>query len=268
MLAQMDGAAYPIHVGNDFFYSLALIGSGLNPLSWRREYGMRSLFSGISAVHPLTMYWGDALTASGSISQQNLVGLHDRYLSFSGANINATPSLTGPTWTTEATITGMQSAVSASWGTALKEIVVGGGNGHIARYDWVAKSAVGPVKTIGMTCVGVWWSARHGVYVSLHDTGPTLELRIWADTVLPVTVGTPVADAALTAGRRTRIRSRVLGANADPCEGEVVAWSLTGVGSLSAAASYTDAAGYAETYYSAPLDGAAASVTITAEVAI
>ena len=122
--------------------------------------------------------------------------------------------------------------------------------------------------TIGMSCLGLWWSAKHGVYVSLHNDGATLALRVWAATVRPAVVGTPTPDAPLSAGQRTRICAQVLGAHADSCAGEVVAWSLTGPGTLAPLASYTNDDGVAETWYDAPLSSGAEEIQISAEVAV
>ena len=93
-----------------------------------------------------------------------------------------------------------------------------------------------------------------------------VEARIWAKTVRPASVSAPTYSPVPAAGRRSTVTARVLGSFGEPCVGEVVAWSLSGPGSLALAATTTDEAGNARTYYDAPLDSAG-EPTISAEVA-
>lgn len=270
-LVQMDGAAYPVIDDRLLTYGLALLGSGSNPDGRPRWYGLADELGAFGEwdVDVVTLYKSAQFAAdTPSPLGHNYARLHDRYIYPIGGRIDWKPLDLSAGWVAETTLTGFANGVSLSWGTLSDEIIVGTTDGKVVRYDWVAKAFRGAVQQIGMSCKGIWWSALHGVYLSLHDAGTTLELRVWAATVQPASVSNPTPDATITAGRRTRIRSRVLGAHSDPCEGEVVAWALTGVGTLSSAASYTDADGYAETYYEAPLDAASAAIEITAEVAI
>lgn len=270
-VVQLDGAAYPVIDDRSLTYGLVLQGAGSNPRAGRRWYGLADEY-GVFAewdIDDVTLY-KSAQFASDTPSSlgHNYARLHDHYIYPIGGRIDWKPLDLSAGWVAETSLSGFSNGVSLSWGTLRDEIVVGTSDGRAVRYDWVAKAFRGSINTIGMSCKGIWWSARHGVYLSLHDAGSTLELRVWAATVRPATVSSPAPDATITAGRRTRITARVLGANADPCEGEVVAWSLTGVGTLTPAASLTDADGYAATYYEAPLDGATAAIEISAEVAI
>lgn len=270
-IVQLDGAAYPVIDDRSLTYGLALLGASADPRAGRRWHGLIDELGAFGEwdIDPVTLYKTSEVVAdTPSPLGHNYARLHDRYIYPIGGRIDWKPLDLSAGWAVETTLTGFANGASLSWGSHSDEIVVGTTDGKVVRYDWIAKAFRGVAQQIGMSCKGIWWSALHSVYLSLHDAGTTLELRVWAATVQPASVSTPTPDATITAGRRTRVRSRVLGAHADPCEGEVVAWTLTGVGSLSAAASYTDAEGYAETYYESPLDGASAAIQITAEVAI
>lgn len=270
-LVQMDGAAYPIINDRSLIHGLALVGSSPAPTGRRRWYALADLFGvgGEWDIDPVTLYKTTQFAPGYLLTIGNgYARLHDRYIYPLNGAIESTPlDLAGPA-VVEKSLAGLTDASSMSWGSLADEIVVGTKSGQTVRYDWMEKAFRGPIFTIGMPCLGLWWSALHEVYLSLHDAGTTLELRVWAATVQPASVSNPASDATITAGRRTRVRARVLGAHSDPCEGEVVAWTLTGVGAITQAASYTDASGYAETYYEAPLDGASAAIQITAEVAV
>ncbi|WP_407280612.1 Ig-like domain-containing protein [Aromatoleum evansii] len=270
-VVQLDGAAYSVIDDRSLTYGLALIGTGSDPIGRRRWHGLADELGtfGEWDIDGVTLYKSDQFASdTPSPLGHNYARLHDRYIYPIGGRIDWKPLDLSAGWVAEASLAGLANAASLSWGTLRDEIIVGTSDGRVVRYDWVAKAFRGAIQTIGLTCKGIWWSALHGVYLSLHDVGSTLELRVWAATVRPASVSPPAPDATITAGLRTRITARVLGANSDPCEGEVVAWTLTGVGALTQAASYTDADGYAETYYQAPLDGASAAIDITAEVAI
>lgn len=268
MLVQMDGAAYPVaSETND--YGLALVGTDSAPLTRPRWYGLSDTLGtyGEWDVDTVTLFKTTQVGDSYVTLGRNYARLHDRYVYPLAGRIYARPLDLSASGTIEASVDNLTHGVSLSW-AAGNEIVVGSSDGLVARYDWLTKTFVGPLHTIGMTCRGLWWSARHGVYVSLHDAGTTLVLRVWAATVLPAVVGQPTPDAPLTAGHHTRLRVRVLGAHADPCAGEVVAWSLSGPGTLSPVASVTDDQGVAETGYDAPLSSGAEEIQIRAEVAV
>ena len=87
----------------------------------------------------------------------------------------------------------------------------------------------------------------------------------------PSSLSSPAAVSAIAQGRVSQVRVRLLGANSDACEGELVDWSITaGSGALAEAQSTTDADGYAYNEYIAPVTGGAGSpfgsVTIQAQV--
>lgn len=267
-LVQMDGAAYPVATeSND--YGLALVGSGSAPSTRPRGYGLSDALGAYGEwdIDAVTLFKTTRVGDSYVTLGRNYARLHDRYVYPLAGRIYARPLDLSASGTIEASVDTLTHGVSLSW-AAGNEFVVGSSDGPVARYDWLKKTFVGALRTIGMTCLGLWWSAKHGVYVSLHDAGETLALRVWADTVQPAVVGTPSPDAPLTVGHRTRIRATVLGAHADPCAGEVVAWSLTGPGTLAPRASRTNDAGVAETWYDAPLNAGDEEIQITVEVVI
>ena len=266
-LVQMDGTAYLVATeSND--YGLALVGTGSAPNTRLRWYGLSDSLGSYGEwdIDAVTLFKtarvGDSYISLG----RNYTRLHDRYVYPLAGRIYARPLDLSVPGEIEASRDNLTHAVSLSW-AAGNEIVVGSSDGLIAHYDWLTQAFVGELRTIGMPCLGLWWSARHGIYLSLHDAGTTLALRVWAATVQPAVVGVPIPKESLTAGHRTRIRACVLGAHADPCAGEVVAWSLAGPGSLSPLASYTDEDGVAETWYEAPLSSGGADIQISAEVA-
>lgn len=267
-LVQMDGTAYPVaSESND--YGLALVGSGGAPSTRSRGYGLSDSLGSYGEwdIDAVTLFKTARVGDSYVVLGRNYARLHDRYVYPLAGRIYARPLDLSALGTIEASVEKLTHAVSLSW-AAGNELVVGSSDGLVARYDWIKRTFVGALRTIGMPCLGLWWSAKHGVYVSLHDAGTTLVLRVWAATVQPAIVGTPTPEAPLTAGRRTRIRATVLGANADPCAGEVVAWSLTGTGSLVPLASLANDNGVAETWYDAPLSGGGTDIQITVGVAI
>jgi hypothetical protein len=267
-LVQMDGAAYPVATeSND--YGLALIGAGGAPSTRPRGYGLSDSLGAYGEwdIDAVTLFKTNRVGESYVYPGRNYARLHDRYVYPLAGRIYARPLDLSASGVIEASVDNLTHAVSLSW-AAGNELVVGSSDGLVVCYDWIKKTFVGALRTIGMACLGLWWSTKHCVYVSLHDAGATLALRVWAATVQPAVVGTPSPDAPLTAGHRTRIRAQVLGAHTDPCAGEVVAWSLTGPGTLAPKASYTDDEGVAETWYDAPLNSGAEEIQISAEVAV
>ena len=267
-LVQLDGAAYPVATeSND--YGLALIGAGGAPSTRPRGYGLSDSLGtyGEWDIDAVTLFKTGRVGDSYVTLGRNYARLHDRYVYPLAGRIYARPLDLSASGVIEASVDTLTHAVSLSWATG-NELVVGSSDGLVARYDWIKISFVGELRTIGMTCLGLWWNEKHGVYVSLHDAGATLALRVWAATVQPAVIDSPTPEEPLTAGHRTRIRASVLGAHADPCAGEVVAWSLSGPGTLAPRASRTNDAGVAETWYDAPLNAGDEEIQISAEVAI
>lgn len=261
---QLDGAFYEAWDRAVYYgYGLALIGEAAD-LKARRRWHALHWAGGIGPfyewdVDPVSLFAG-AEYAQHASSHAGHARLHDRYLY--------------AYWGSVRTSAGAEAAIPIdsypnylSWGAAPEEIVIGDKAGNACRYNWIDKMAVGPAVTLGMGCESLWYAARHGVYVSLHKDAGQFFVRVWATTPRPGSVSAPNADPVPTAGRRSTVTARVLGAHGEACAGEVVAWRLTGAGSLALAATETNAEGWATTYFDAPLD-AVGVVQIDAEVAL
>jgi hypothetical protein len=125
-------------------------------------------------------------------------------------------------------------------------------NGTIIYYDVEAAAQVGGVSYIGSN-QGAWYSPKHDVFIARTTAS---ELKVYASAVRPSSLSNPVAVSAIAQGRVSQVRVRLLGANSDACEGELVAWSLTaGSVALPVAQRTTDADGYGYNNYLAPVTG-------------
>ena len=267
----LDGAFFPLVHSNRVSYGLALIGDAADPTTRTHWACVQQTYGGFNGEWDLdrhTFFYGAAsgFTSTAMANNYNFVRLHDRYLvAYHGAvraHLDGAASLT-----TEKALPFDSYPNFFSWGDRPSEVVIGGSDGSVCTYDWVSQSIVaGSAGNIGLGANGVFYSAAAGVYLSLHDNGASIDARVWAKTIRPASVSTPTYLPVPTAGIRSTVTARVLGSFAEPCAGEVVAWSLNGPGSLALGATTTDAAGYASTYYDAPLDSTGAA-TITAEVA-
>ena len=113
--------------------------------------------------------------------------------------------------------------------------------------------------------MGLWYSPALDVYISLHRSAGTLQIRVWAATPAPAVIGTPSVCPPPKAGRRSRVSVRITGAHGEGCPGEVVAWQLNGAGVLSRRHSKSDDEGYAQTELVVPLTAEGLS-EITAEL--
>ena len=146
-------------------------------------------------------------------------------------------------------------------------LIVGCSNGTILFYDTVAKTRKKDDRAISVTTglIGTWYSEKHDIFISLHDYGSNVwKVNVWASSVLPTTLSTPVALSGPSKGRVSQMRTRLTGSASDPCVGELIDWTLTGDGALSAAQSETDIDGYAYIDYIAPID-TVPSFDLTAE---
>lgn len=126
------------------------------------------------------------------------------------------------------------------------ELFVAGPLGTDAQcffYDVVKQEVSSEVYHLGMSCSGLVYAPEYGVLVSLH-TG--YKMRVWSLEVEPNYLSEPsVLKGELKGGRLVTYQVQALGAQSDPCEGELVDWSLSGAGMLLATQSTTDSEGYA-----------------------
>jgi hypothetical protein len=141
-------------------------------------------------------------------------------------------------------------------------------SGGILFYDVVAKQQVVKpwVSWIGANN-GAWYSVKYDIYISYAVSGGEWSVSVWANTVRPASLGDPEAVTPLVSGRVTQVRAKLVGDHGEPCEGELISWSITsGDGALTTAQSTTDADGYAYTGYVAPITvGTAPTIQATAE---
>jgi hypothetical protein len=191
----------------------------------------------------------------------------DRFLRFSLGTVQSSPLNDGVTFTTEYTWSGtaLGSILTVSPGGAPNILCVASHNspGQIRFYDIVKKTQVGSVLYVGEAHDGVWYVPKHNVFLEVH----TKQVKVLANAVRPATLANPSALATVQAGRTVQVRTRLLGAQSEPCVGELIDWSITaGSGSLADAQTTTDADGYAyNTLVSAV--GSSGNVTVQATVA-
>lgn len=135
-------------------------------------------------------------------------------------------------------------------------------NGNIIFYDHIQKQQAAGASFIGDN-LGAWYSARHNIWVKLTTS---YQLEVYANAPRPSSLSNPAGDQPLR-GRMTTYTVQLLGAQSEPCVGELINWSLGGgdAGELKHTQSTTDANGNASIDYFAPVVGALGSVTIKAE---
>lgn len=128
-------------------------------------------------------------------------------------------------------------------------------SGGILFYNVAAKQQVIKPWTprIGANS-GAWYSVKYDIYISNMISDTDWTVSVWANAVRPDSLSNPEAVEPIISGKITQVRARLMGAHGDPCEGELISWSLTsGDGSLTTTQSKTDANGYAYTGYVAPV---------------
>lgn len=191
----------------------------------------------------------------------------DRLIAIHGATVTKC-ALDGsdPEWITEYTLTpvftdslyGGQNvpAVSRTKDPAIICLIYP--SGGILFYDVVAKQQVVKpwIPRIGANN-GAWYSVKFDIYISYTLSGGEWYVSVWANSVRPATLSNPQPLTSVASGRVTQLRVRLLGAHGEPCKGELISWSVSGGGSLTAAQSTTDANGYAYIGYAAPITGGA-----------
>lgn len=193
------------------------------------------------------------------------VRTHDRYLSAIGSSVQSRPLDLSTAFATETTLTGAGSG-RASWSRTRSDNVLAlvWPDGTVGYYDVEARAQVTGVAYLG-TNVGAWYSPKHDVFVAIPTSST---LKVFASAVRPSSLSNPAAVSAITQGRVSQVKVRLLGADSDPCADELVDWSITaGVGTLTLAQSTTDADGWAYNNYVAPVaSGSPDNVTIQAQV--
>lgn len=247
-------AAAPL-VGDPWYSELVFNGSSTTPASeW--------------ALDRITHVAGALLTTTGPGEVlANYAHLHDRFIRPVGGSVQYTVDA-ADTWHTEASIAGFDDGHFMSWSRERGRVWLGGTDGSIVLYDYLSHVAASPVYQIGLSCRALHYSAKHDVFVSIHQVGLTCETRVWARTPLPASLSAPTASPVVAAGHASTLTVRVLGSNSEACPNEVVAWALTGEGSLDMAVTATDEDGYATNRLVLPVGAAGPSVQIDVGVTI
>lgn len=256
-LALLNSSAVAPFVGDPWYSMLEFNGGSTTPASeW--------------AFDRVTHVAGDLLstTAPGDLTA-NYAHVHDRYIRPVGGSVQFTLNA-ADSWHTEATIGGFSNGHFISWSRERGRVWLGSTDGKVVLYDYVNEVAASPVYRIGVTSGvrALYYSAKHDVFVSVHDIGLTFETRVWARTPLPASLSAPVASPAVAAGHASTLTVRLLGADSEACPNEAVAWALTGEGSLDMAVTATDEDGYATNRLVLPVDAAGPSVQIDVGVTI
>jgi len=127
------------------------------------------------------------------------------------------------------------------------EFTFNGSDTRFCFYDTRLKVIASQIFHLGMACNTLVYAPEYGIIVSLHGDSLTgFEQRIWSLENEPVEVTEPELVAGQSqGGRLATYRTQVLGANADPCPGELVDWTLSGAGRLLSLQSKADRDGYA-----------------------
>lgn len=274
-LVQMDGSAYPVALGTGFSYPCLtlLAASPDDPKSGERWYSFH--LHGVGGDEPDEHIIDRVFHAPGRLLRSDHpfaaypnATIHDRWLTAVGSYIMFTAT-TGGSYVLERAIPGFVDAFNFSWARERGQLWVGGRTGMVVRYDYGAKLESSPVRKVDLAAVAALiYSKKHDVFVSMHSDGTRYVMNVWATTVLPTSISVPVADRTVQAGRAVTLTTRVLGAQSDACEGESVAWSLTGEGALDHAVTATDADGYATNRLVLPLDATGPDATIDVEVLV
>lgn len=174
----------------------------------------------------------------------------DRYLQVINGLVKWT-SLTDPTSpATEYTFTGSLSGWPQFSPTRFTNVVcLIWPAGTVAYYDWVQKTEVFARQYLPANH-GAWFSPRLGIFVVLDASN---QINVYATTVRPYALSNPAAVTPFARGKVSDVTVTLTGSNGEPCPNEVIEWSMTGDGALTAAQSTTDSAGVARNRYVASL---------------
>lgn len=258
-IVQLDGGAYlrayqprankfalDLQRGNEYIIHDSLFSNALYLFDKRAGARLDLLLSG-----PDGTYGGAQVRAQ------------DRWLSVSASSVQWRPLDFSGSWTTETTLTGTSGA-NATWSrTASPDVLaIAHENGTIVYYDVAQRLQVRGVSYIESN-QGAWYSRKHDVFIARTSAH---QIKVYASAVRPDALSNPAALSTITQGQVSQVRVRLLGANSDPCAGELIDWAIaSGGGSMALAQSTTDADGYAYNDYVAPV-ASAGSVTIRATV--
>jgi hypothetical protein len=186
----------------------------------------------------------------------------DRYLAFrdTGSSVQALYTHDGTTYTAEYTFPFHGSLVSVSRGRSMTEVCLVFSGGQICFYDVSLKTQNGPTLFAGEDPDGCWYVPKYDIFVEVKS----LQVKILADAAQPYSISIPTATPAVDAGLVSQLQVQLLGAQSEPCVGEMINWSITaGSGSLIKPQSTTDNNGYATNALVIPV-GSTGSTSVSA----
>lgn len=212
--------------------------------------------------------FGDLVIDTGVTADMTnlLVRCSDRYLEVISGTLSARPLDLSTSAATEATLTNAGTGrPTVSRTKAANVVALVYPNGPIVYYDVVARAQAQGSANIGAND-GAWYSVKHDIFIAIASHA----VKVFANAVKPASLSNPSAVDSIVQGRVSKVRVRLLGANADPCVGELIDWSITaGLGALASTQSTTDEDGYAYNEFIGPLTGGSGSpfgsVTIQAQ---
>jgi hypothetical protein len=153
--------------------------------------------------------------------------------------------------------------VNVSRGRSTSEVCITYSNGSLGQirfYDTVGKVQIGDTLHLSDAPDGCWYVPKYDIFVELK----TQQLKILADAVQPYSISAPTATPAVDAGLVSQLQVQLLGAQSEPCIGELINWSITaGSGSLIKPQSTTDGNGYATNALVIPV-GSTGSTSVSA----
>lgn len=192
----------------------------------------------------------------------------DRFVKFSGNQVLSSPLTDGVTYTLEYTFDGTAPSgtvsVSRTNVSGIVCVAWGASPGQIRFFDTFGRVQVGPVQYVGEAFSGCWYIPKWDIFLEFQIVAK--QLKVFANAVAPATLSNPSALSTVTAGNVSTMKVQLLGAQGEPCVGELIDWSVTsGDGAISPLQSATDVDGYATANYAAPV-GSSGSVTINAAV--
>lgn len=148
-----------------------------------------------------------------------------------------------------------------SWAGSGKALVSMGHfdpTGKVALINYLTGEILWQSK-VNTTAKRAIYNTTHGIILTL---GSDYLVRVYGTLPVPTSLSAPAfypAVAHVHPQEGHVVRTRLLGADSEPCEGYTIAWELLGSpakGELLKAQSRTDADGYAENYYCGPADPA------------
>jgi hypothetical protein len=266
-LVQLDGAT---HVRNPALsaydrYCHDLQGTGLARVN-SYSFGLAN-----RDVHPVTLYpEGAAITDPGPLVN-GAYFLADRVL-FGTPPPRSRPHGATGTGTLEATIpTQVYGGYGASFspGPEDGQVFISGQDGAVL-YDHINQEVVSWQRKLGFSAafpivyspaLGVWLVVKAETSPEVHHT-----ISVYSDEPVPTSLSNPVALGTVGQGGSVEYRTRLLGANSEPCAGVLVDWSCTSPAVVQITQSTTDADGYALTRVALPIGSTGLNFDLTAGV--